>query len=66
MYIRDCSCMYSYFIALITNLLSTSFFYYNNTSCRVCSESFMEAACNRCGECTFISGSMIDINTVIY
>ena len=57
--------MYSYFIALITNLPTVSFFYFNNTLFSVCSESPMEAAWNRGGEGAIICGSMIDINTVI-
>jgi hypothetical protein len=35
----DCSRMYSYFIALITNLLSTCFVLLQCSICNVCSES---------------------------
>jgi len=62
---RVCFCMYSYFIALITNLLSPSFFYYSVPLRSVCSESPLEASWSRGGELTIISGDLIDINKEI-
>jgi len=59
MYITEYFFIYSYFIALITNLPTVSFFYFNNTLFSVCSESPMEAAWNRGGEGAIICGSMI-------
>jgi hypothetical protein len=66
MHKSDYSCMYSYFIALITNLSSQSFFYYYvPVRCMWC-KSPMAAARNRGGEGTIISEHVIDINKRIY